>query len=70
MFVNCSRLVITVVNSPSRGEKSMKTADANPRMSLFEKCFKSRVDTVESFEGVWFSNYPSSLPLCVRVPWP
>ena len=27
--------------------QSMETADANPRMSLFEKCFKSCFDTVE-----------------------
>ena len=28
------------------GQKSMKTADANPRRSLFENCFKSCFDTV------------------------
>ena len=28
-----------------RGQKSMKTAPANPRRSLFENCSKSRFDT-------------------------
>ena len=34
-------IVSFVVESPSGGQKSIKTADVNPRMSLFEKCFKS-----------------------------
>ena len=38
---------VVVVKAPFGGDKSMKTADANPRMSLFEKCFKSCSDTVE-----------------------
>ena len=24
---------------------------------------------MDLIEGVWFANYPSSLPLCVRLPW-
>ena len=34
-----------VTQSPSGGQKSMKTAPANPRRSLFENCFKSCFDT-------------------------
>ena len=46
MFVNSSYIVSFVVKSPSRGKNPWKTAPANPRMSLFEKCFKSWFDTV------------------------
>ena len=45
-FVNCSYIVSFVVKSPSGGKNPWKTALANPRMSLFEKCFKSWFDTV------------------------
>ena len=41
MFVNCFYIVSFVVESPSGGQQSIKTADVNPRMSLFEKCFES-----------------------------
>ena len=39
-------IVSFVVKSPSGGKNPWKTAPANPRMSLFEKCFKSWFDTV------------------------
>ena len=39
-----------MVKSPSRGQKSMKTPLANPRRSLFKKCFKSWFDTVRWWE--------------------
>ena len=63
MFVNCSYIVSFVVKSPSRGKNPWKTAPANPRRPLFEKCFKSWFDTVrwwemscafEIFRNYWF----------------
>ena len=45
MFVNCSYIVSFVGKSPSGGKNPWKTAPANPRRSLFEKCFKSWFDT-------------------------
>ena len=54
MYVcNCSYIVSFVVKSPSGGKNPWKTADANPRMSLFEKCFKSWFDTVR----LWGMSY-------------
>ena len=50
MFVNCSYIVSFVVKSPSGGKNPWKTAPANPRRSLFEKCFKSWFDTVRWWE--------------------
>ena len=38
-------IVSFVVKSPSGGKNPWKTADANPRRSLFENCFKSWFDT-------------------------
>ena len=47
MYVcNCSYIVSFVVKSPSGGKNPWKTAPANPRRALFEKCFKSWFDTV------------------------
>ena len=63
MFVNCSYIVSFVVKPPSGGKNSWKTAFANPRMSLFEKCSKSWFDTVrwwgmscafDFFRNYWF----------------
>ena len=63
MFVDGSYIVSSVVKSPSGGKNPWKTADANPRMSLFKKCFKSWFDTVrwwemscafEIFRNYWF----------------
>ena len=56
-------IVSFVVKSPSGGKNPWKTAPANPRRSLFEKCFKSWFDTVrwwemscafEIFRNYWF----------------
>ena len=43
-------IVSFVVKSPSGSKNQWKTADANPRRSLFEKCFKSWFDTVRWWE--------------------
>ena len=48
--MNCSYIVSFVVKSPSGGKNPWKTADVNPRMSIFEKCFKSWFDTVRWWE--------------------
>ena len=39
-----------MVKSPSGGKSPWKTAPANPRRALFEKCFKSWFDTVRLWE--------------------
>ena len=42
--------VSSLVKSPSGGKNPWKTTPANPRRSLFEKCFKSWFDTVRLWE--------------------
>ena len=63
MFVNCSYIVSFVVKSPSGGKNLWKTTPANPRRSLFGKCFESWFDIVrwwemscafEIFQNYWF----------------
>ena len=67
MFVNFSYIVSFVVKSSSRGKNPWKAAPANPRMSLFENCFKSLSDTVRWWEmscafdflrNYWFRCFP------------
>ena len=50
MFVICFYLVSFVVTSSSWCKNPGKTADANPRRSLFENCAKSWFETVRWWE--------------------
>ena len=58
MKKNCSYIVSFVVKSPSWGKNPWKTAPANPRMTLFEKCFTSWFYTVRWWGMSYFFDSP------------